>query len=154
MEVKQSNLLDRLRKNGFTAVTFQTLASWICSTTDSVMPVSTGCCSCFTQMSCAGMDPVFNPHHADVLIVNGALSVKAAFVVRRIYDQMLSPKYVIAFGNCAINGGLFHGSYAVTTAQDILPVDVCVPGCPPDAAAMIAGVEQLRDIIQNRIKEK
>lgn len=153
MEIKQNGWLDRLQKQGFAAVTFRALASWVCAQAGSGMPVSTGCCSCFAQMYQSGMESVFNPHHADVLVVNGALSAKAAFVARRIYDQMPAPKYVIAFGNCAINGGLFADSYAVGAAGDILPVDVVVPGCPPDAARMAAGVEKLRGIIQSRIRE-
>ena len=153
MDIKQTDWLNRLHKQGFVAIAFQTLASWVCSCPSAGMSVGTGCCSCLTQMKCAGVDQVFNPHHADVLIVNGALSNKAAFVVRRMYDQMPSPKYVIAFGNCAINGGLFAQSYAVTTVREILPVDVCIPGCPPDPNDMIAGVEKLRKIIQNKFKE-
>ena len=153
MEIKQDNWLCRLRKYGVVAVGFRALASWVCAQAGAGMSISTGCCSCFAQMSHAGMEPVFNPHHADVLVVNGALSVKAAFVARRIYDQMPSPKYVIAFGNCAINGGLFADSYAVTSARDVLPVDVCVPGCPPVAADMVAGIEQLRGIIRSKIRE-
>lgn len=153
MEIKRDGWLDGLRKYGVATVAFRTLASWACAQAGAGMSVSTGCCSCFSQMGQVGMEPVFNPHHADVLIVNGALSVKAAFVARRIYDQMPSPKYVVAFGNCAINGGLFADSYAVTAARDILPVDVSVPGCPPSAAGMVAGIESLREIIQNRIRE-
>lgn len=153
MEIKRDGWLDRLQKHGVAAVAFQTLAAWVCAQAETGMPVSTGCCSCFAQMNRAGMEPVFNPHHADVLVINGALSAKAAVVARRIYDQMPTPKYVIAFGNCAINGGLFANSYAVAAVRDILPVDVCVPGCPPDAAGLVAGVEKLRSIIRDRIRE-
>ena len=154
MEVRQDDWIDRLHQYGVAAVAFQSLASWVCAQAQAGMPVSTGCCSCFSQMHRAGMEGVFNPHHADVLVVNGALSTKAAFIARRLYDQMPAPKYVIAFGNCAVNGGLFAKSYAITSARDILPVDVCVPGCPPDTAALSAGIEKLRQIIRNRIRGK
>ena len=92
MEIKRDGWLDRLQKHGVAAVAFQTLAAWVCAQAETGMPVSTGCCSCFAQMNRAGMEPVFNPHHADVLVVNGALSAKAAVVARRIYDQMPTPK--------------------------------------------------------------
>ena len=151
MEIARTGWLDRLKTQGFVAVTFKTLASWAFSNASKGLTVSTGCC-CSHQMQ-SGLDSSFNPHHADVLIVSGALSVKAAFVVRRLYDQMPSPKYVMAFGNCAINGGVFASSYAITTAADILPVDINVPGCPPDREKIMQAVEKLRDLIRCRIWE-
>lgn len=154
MEMNKSSWLDQVQKKGFATVAFQTLAAWICDDASAAMPLSVGCCSCISQMHQAETEPVFNPHHADVLIVSGALSNKAALVVRRIYDQMPVPKYVIAFGNCAVNGGLFADSYAVTTASKIVPVDVCVPGCPPSAESMIAGIKKLRAVIQNKIRNE
>ncbi len=144
---------DCLREHGFAAVAFKALAAAACSDPDAVLAAATGCCSCFAPLVRSGKTPVFNPHHADVLLVAGAVTEKAAPVVRRLYDQMPAPKYVIAFGNCAITGGMFGDSYAVTRAADIVPVDVCVTGCPPDAAALIDGIDRLRALIRREIKE-
>mgnify|MGYP002515721447 CR=1 FL=1 len=114
----------------------------------SAMGVSTGCCACSDDFGDAGLSTVFNPRHADVLIVSGVLNAKSAAVARRIYDQMDSPKYVIALGNCAIGGGPFAESPAVLSARDVLPVDVEAAGCPPDAAALKAAVRLLREKIK------
>lgn len=154
MEVGNPSWFEDVRRYGFAAVSLKGLAAWAQKNALRAMPVSLGCCSCFSQMRQAGMTPVFNPHHADVLIVAGALSNKAAPAVRRIYEQMPSPKYVIAVGSCADNGGIFADSYAVVPcAADILPVDVSVPGCPPSAEDFIRAVKELRRRVGERVME-
>jgi NADH-quinone oxidoreductase subunit B len=85
----------------------------------------------------------------DLLIVEGTVSRKMAPRLKRVYDQMPEPKYVIAMGACAITGGLFFDSYNVLPGVDsLLPVDVYVPGCPPRPEALIEGIIML----QNKIK--
>ena len=81
---------------------------------------------------------------ADILVVAGAVSFKAAPVVRRVYDMMPAPKAVVGVGNCALNGGLFADSYAVVRLADIVPVDCFVKGCPPTAADFAAALADLK----------
>jgi len=93
-----------------------------------------------------------SPRQADLLITAGTLTWKMAPVVRRIYDQMPEPKWVIAMGACGISGGIFRSSYNVVPGYNkIVPVDVYVPGCPPRPEALIYGIQQLQKKIA-RIK--
>jgi len=85
-----------------------------------------------------------NPRHADVLVVTGAVTKKAAERLKRLYDQTPSPKFVIAVGACAISGGVFANSYSTVPGADkVVPVDVYVPGCPPRPEAILYGVVKL-----------
>jgi NADH-quinone oxidoreductase subunit B len=82
---------------------------------------------------------------SDVLLIEGQVAEKMARVVRRVYDQMPDPKYVIATGNCAISGGFYYDSYSMTMGVDrIVPVDVFVPGCPPRPEDWIDGLRLLQ----------
>jgi NADH-quinone oxidoreductase subunit B len=87
-----------------------------------------------------------SPRQADMLILSGRISIKMAPVVRRIYDQMLSPKYVIAMGACSSSTGVFN-NYALVPADKFMPVDVHVPGCPPRPEALMHGILRLRDMV-------
>ncbi len=89
-----------------------------------------------------------SPRQADLLILSGRVSIKMAPVVRRIYDQMLEPKWAIAMGACCSSQGVFN-NYAIVPADKFMPVDVHVPGCPPRPEALMHGVLKLRDMIQD-----
>ena len=89
-----------------------------------------------------------SPRQADMLILSGRVSIKMAPVVRRIYDQMLEPKYAIAMGACSSSMGVFN-NYAIVPADKFMPVDVHVPGCPPRPEALMHGVLKLRKMVQD-----
>jgi NADH-quinone oxidoreductase subunit B len=89
-----------------------------------------------------------SPRQADMLILSGRISIKMAPVVRRIYDQMLEPKWAIAMGACSSSMGVFN-NYAIVPADKFMPVDVHVPGCPPRPEALMHGILRLRRMIQD-----
>jgi NADH-quinone oxidoreductase subunit B len=88
------------------------------------------------------------PRQADLLILSGRISIKMAPVVRRIYDQMLEPRWSIAMGACSSSMGVFN-NYAIVPADKFMPVDVHVPGCPPRPEALMHGILKLRSMIQD-----
>ena len=116
--------------------------------------IATSCCgiefmavaSARYDMARFGFEVTRNsPRQADVILVNGTITYKMAPVLKRLYDQMADPKYVVAVGGCAVSGGPFRKSYHVVQGVDqILPVDVYVPGCPPRPEAFLYGMMQLQ----------
>jgi NADH-quinone oxidoreductase subunit B len=89
-----------------------------------------------------------SPRQADLLILSGRISIKMAPIVRRIYDQMLEPKWAIAMGACSSSMGVFN-NYALVPADKFMPVDVHVPGCPPRPEALMHGILKLRQMIHD-----
>jgi NADH-quinone oxidoreductase subunit B len=148
--------IETLRENN-TNIVFTTIEKAIdMCRSNSLWPVTFGLACCAIEMMAAGGArydtsrfgyEVFrpSPRQADLMIVAGTVTEKMAPLVKRLYDQMADPKYVIAMGSCAITGGPFADSYSVLTGIDkIIPVDVYVPGCPPRPEALIDGFLQLR----------
>ncbi len=149
-----------LQRDGFLLTSLDELIQWARS--GSLWPMTFGLACCAVEMmQCASsrydMDRfgagLFrpSPRQADVMIVAGTLCNKMAPALRKVYDQMAAPKYVISMGSCANGGGYYHYAYSVVRGCDrIVPVDVYVPGCPPTAEALMYGVIQL----QNKIKDR
>jgi NADH-quinone oxidoreductase subunit B len=89
-----------------------------------------------------------SPRQADLLVLSGRVSIKMAPVIRRIYDQMLEPKWAISMGACCSSMGVFN-NYALVPADKFMPIDVHVPGCPPRPEALMHGILKLRSMIQD-----
>jgi len=121
-------------------------------------PFVTACCG-MEYMAAAGPQhdidrfgaavPRFSPRQADVLWVVGTITHKNAPVLRRIYEQMAEPKWVIAFGVCASTGGVYDNYATVPGIDHIIPVDVYIPGCPPRPEAVMDAILSLQDQIQS-----
>ena len=98
---------------------------------------------------------VGSPRHADVLLVTGIMTRKAAPRAREVYARMAKPCVVVAFGACAMDQGIFRGSYnAPIPVDEVLPVDVYVPGCPPKPEAMILGLVKALGAVKEKLSKK
>ena len=142
---------------GFLITSSEALVTW--ARTGSLMWMTFGLACCAVEMMHAGaarydldrFGVVFrpSPRQSDVMIVAGTLVNKMAPALRKVYDQMPEPRWVISMGSCANGGGYYHYSYAVVRGCDrIVPVDVYVPGCPPTAEALLFGILQLQQKIR------
>ena len=149
--------IEGILQEGFITTTADKLINYM--RTGSMWPMTFGLACCAVEMIHAGVSRydldrfgvVFrpSPRQSDVMIVAGTLVNKMAPALRRVYDQMPDPKWVISMGSCANGGGYYHYSYAVTRGCDrIVPVDVYVPGCPPTPEALVYGILQLQKKIR------
>ena len=146
-------LNDELTNKGVVMTSTEDLLQW--ARTGSLWPLTFGLACCGVEMIHGymprydferfGIAPRASPRQADVMIVAGTLCNKMAPALRKLYDQMSNPKYVISMGSCANGGGYYHYSYSVVRGCDrIVPVDIYVPGCPPTAEALLYGIMQLQ----------
>jgi NADH-quinone oxidoreductase subunit B len=148
---------DTLMDKGFIIASADELITW--ARTGSLMWMTFGLACCAVEMMHTAMPrydverfgfaPRASPRQSDVMIVAGTLTNKMAPALRKVYDQMPNPRYVISMGSCANGGGYYHYSYSVVRGCDrILPVDIYVPGCPPTAEALVYGILQLQKKIR------
>jgi NADH-quinone oxidoreductase subunit B len=148
-----SLLTEGLDNRGFLLASAEDLIAW--ARTGSLFWMTFGLACCAVEMMHTSMPrydverfgfaPRASPRLSDVLIVSGTLTNKMAPALRRLYDQMPEPRYVISMGSCANGGGYYHFSYSVVRGCDkIIPVDIYVPGCPPTAEALLYGILQLQ----------
>ncbi len=144
---------EQIQNKGFVVANFDKMLDW--ARTGSLWPMTFGLACCAVEMIHSymsrydldrfGVIPRPSPRQSDVMIVAGTLTNKMAPALRKVYDQMAEPRWVISMGSCANGGGYYHYSYSVVRGCDrIVPVDVYVPGCPPTAEALVYGILQLQ----------
>jgi len=148
-----------LQQKGFVVTQVDKVLDW--ARGSSLWPMSFGLACCAIEMMQASM-PRYDldrfgviyrasPRQSDLMIVAGTLCNKMAPALRKVYDQMAEPRWVISMGSCANGGGYYHYSYSVVRGCDrIVPVDIYLPGCPPTAEALVYAIMQL----QNKIRGK
>ncbi len=157
-------LVDRLGKSLESAPLLLTsvdaLVDWSLGHSLWAMPMGTACCAMeliaasFSKFDFDrhGTFPRPDPRHVDVMIIAGTVTRKMQPAVKRLYEQMPDPKFVVAMGNCAVSGGIFfYDSYSVVRGVDeFLPVDVYISGCPPRPESLQDGVLRLRELVRTR----
>ena len=157
MDVATVGLNAELQDKGFLVTSTSAMINW--ARTGSLHWMTFGLACCAVEMMHTSMPrydlerfgtaPRASPRQSDLMIVAGTLTNKMAPALRKVYDQMPEPRYVISMGSCANGGGYYHYSYAVVRGCDrIVPVDIYVPGCPPTAEALIHGILQLQKKIR------
>ncbi|MBF0361277.1 MAG: NADH-quinone oxidoreductase subunit B [Oligoflexia bacterium] len=152
-----------IEKNGdaaFYTTLLDTAVGWARKNSLWPMPFGTSCCgielmstlSATYDLSRFGAEVVrFSPRQSDLLLVAGTITTKMAPVLRTIYDQMLEPKWVISMGVCASSGGIFNTYSVLQGIDQIIPVDVYLPGCPPIPEGLLYGILYLQKIISGEI---
>ncbi|PIS38419.1 MAG: NADH-quinone oxidoreductase subunit B [Nitrospirae bacterium CG08_land_8_20_14_0_20_52_24] len=148
-------LIEHRFEENFITTTVDQLISW--ARKSSLWPLTFGLACCAIEMMTTGsahydldrMGVIFrgSPRQSDLMIVAGTLTWKMAHVLRKVYDQMPEPKYVISMGSCAASGGLFNTYSVVQGVDQVVPVDVYVPGCPPRPEGLMYGILKLQEKI-------
>ena len=153
-------IVNELHEGGVNVITgnLDQLINWGRSNSLWSLTFATSCCGIEFMAVCAarydiarfGFEVTRNsPRQADVILVCGTITTKMAPVLKRLYDEMADPKYVVAIGGCSISGGPFTKSYHVVQGVDqVIPVDVYVPGCPPRPESFLYGMMQLQRIVK------
>lgn len=158
-DVLLKSMDENIKSRGFLVTQVDKAVAW--AQTGSLWPMTFGLACCAVEMMHSAASrydldrfgAVFraSPRQSDLMIVAGTLTNKMAPALRKVYDQMADPKWVLSMGSCANGGGYYHYSYSVVRGCDrIVPVDIYVPGCPPTAEALLYGILEL----QRKIKKE
>jgi NADH-quinone oxidoreductase subunit B len=156
-DVLLKRALGEVEDKGFLVAKLDEVVNW--ARTGSLWPMTFGLACCAVEMMHTigarydldrfGIFPRASPRQSDLMIVAGTLCNKMAPALRKVYDQMAEPRWVISMGSCANGGGYYHYSYSVVRGCDrVVPVDIYVPGCPPTAEALLYGIMQLQKKIK------
>jgi NADH-quinone oxidoreductase subunit B len=149
--------IEEINDKGFVVTKVDDFVNWARSGSLWMMTFGLACCAVeMMQVGAARYDldrfgtiPRASPRQSDLMIVAGTLVNKMAPPLRKVYDQMAEPRWVISMGSCANGGGYYHYSYSVVRGCDrVVPVDIYVPGCPPTAEALLYGILQLHKKIK------
>ncbi len=151
-------LIEHRFEDNFITAKLDWVVNW--ARRSSLWPVTFGLACCAIEMMTTGsahydldrMGVIFrgSPRQADLMIVAGTLTWKMAHVLRRVYDQMPEPKYVISMGSCASSGGVFDTYSVVQGVDQVVPVDVYIPGCPPKPEGLMYGILKLQEKIEKQ----
>lgn len=153
------SVLEQVPGGGVGLTTVDRLLTWGVTNALWLFPMATSCCGIeFMATACSRFDldrigtiARGSPRQCDVMVVAGTITVKMAPRVKRLWDEMPEPKWVIAMGSCAISGDFYRDIYSVVPGVDtFLPVDVYVPGCPPNPEQLLMGLHRLKEKIERR----
>ncbi len=157
MKLTELSALNKFNKDNIVVEKLDTLINWSRSNSQWYFQFGLACCAIEMMATAAarhdleriGMMPRSSPRQADVMIVAGTVTMKMALRVKKLYEQMANPKYVISMGSCATSGGPYwqHGYHVLKGVDLVVPVDVYVPGCPPRPEALIEGLLKLQQLI-------
>lgn len=156
-----SSLLDKQFEDGNIVIAkAEDLLNW--SRLSSLWQVGFGLACCAIEMMATsashydfdrfGVIPRASPRQADIIIISGTVTLKMAIRIKRLYEQIPDPKYVISMGSCSNSGGPYweHGYHVLKGVDRVIPVDVYVPGCPPRPEALLEGLMKLQEKIRNK----